>query len=90
MTVRTGTVVDISTTGCFVLTMDDVQNNELIRVEIRLIGGTWISLWGEIVYQVPEIGFGLKFTDIGQTSKDVIALLVDYSLMEKTLTESAA
>ena len=51
----TGTVTDISVGGCFVLTEDRVQLNELIRLELQLLGGKSISIWGEIVYRAPDI-----------------------------------
>lgn len=48
---RTGTIVDISSTGCFLLTRDDVTPKELIRIEIQLPTERWIYLWAEVVYQ---------------------------------------
>ena len=56
-----GTIVDISSTGCFILTPDDVKPKELIRLEIVLPTGRRIYLWGEVVYQIPEMGFALRY-----------------------------
>lgn len=58
---RAGTVVDLSLTGCFVLTADEVRPGELIRLEIDLPEGGAINLWGEVVYKIPEMGFGVRF-----------------------------
>ena len=57
-----GEIVDLSTTGCFVLSDDKVRPGELIRLEIRLPKGAALYLWGEVVYQMTEIGFGVRFT----------------------------
>lgn len=58
---REGTVTDISTAGCFVLTEDiGVEKRELIRIELLLPGGV-ITLWGHVIYKADEIGFGLRF-----------------------------
>jgi hypothetical protein len=58
---REGTVTDISTAGCFVLTEDiGVEKRELIRIELLLPGGV-ITLWGHVIYKADEIGFGIRF-----------------------------
>ncbi|HEX8494021.1 MAG TPA: PilZ domain-containing protein [Pyrinomonadaceae bacterium] len=74
---RTGTVVDISSTGCFLLTRDDVTPKELIRVEIQLPTERWIYLWAEVVYQLSEIGFALRFTGSTETEQTMLNLLLD-------------
>ena len=74
---RTGTVVDISSTGCFLLTRDDVSPKELIRVEIQLPTERWIYLWAEVVYQLSEIGFALRFTGSTETEQTMLNLLLD-------------
>lgn len=58
---RDGTVTDISTAGCFVLTEDiGVEKRELIKIELLLPGGV-VTLWGQIIYKADEIGFGVRF-----------------------------
>lgn len=56
-----GTVTDISTAGCFVLTEDiGVERRELVKIEVLLPGGV-ITLWGSVIYKADEIGFGVRF-----------------------------
>ena len=58
---RAGTVTDISTAGCFVLTEDiGVERRELVKIELVLPGGV-ITLWGYVIYKADEIGFGVRF-----------------------------
>ncbi len=57
-----GSIVDLSSTGCFILTNDRVNLGELIRIEIELFKDNWVFLWGEVVYQISEMGFALRFT----------------------------
>ncbi len=58
---RDGTVTDISTAGCFVLTEDlGVERRELVKIELLLPGGV-ITLWGTVIYKADEIGFGVRF-----------------------------
>lgn len=78
LTRREGKIVDISSTGCFLLTADDVQRGELIRLEILSPEGPWVYLWGEVVYQVSEMGFAVHFT--GATDGELATLegLLEY------------
>lgn len=78
LTSREGKVVDLSATGCFLLTADEVQRGELIRLEIRTPDGPWLYLWGEVVYQVSEMGFAVHFT--GTTASEAASLrgLLEY------------
>jgi hypothetical protein len=82
-----GTITDISGSGCFILTIDQVEIHELLRVEFQLLSGKWINVWGEVVYRAPEIGFGLRFTGTTEEEQRVIDLLVRYARLEKSLTE---
>ena len=79
LTRRDGRVVDISATGCFILTPDDVQPEELIRLEIRLPTGRWIYLWGEVVYKIEEMGFAVRFTGSDELELQMLGMLIDYA-----------
>ena len=74
-----GTVVDLSTTGCFILTSDLAAHDELIRLELELPTGGAIYLWGEIVYKISEMGFGLRFTGVSAADRAMLELLIDYA-----------
>lgn len=74
---RTGTIVDISSTGCFLLTRDEVTPKELIRIAIQLPTERWIHLWAEVVYQISEMGFALRFTGTTETEQTMLELMLD-------------
>ena len=73
-----GMVVDLSVTGCFILTPDQVRTKELIRIEIEMPTGGRVYLWGEVVYQISEMGFALRFTGITEREETMLKLLVNY------------
>jgi hypothetical protein len=54
-----------------------VTPKELIRVEIQLPTERWIYLWAEVVYQLSEIGFALRFTGSTETEQTMLNLLLD-------------
>lgn len=58
---RDGTITDISTAGCFILTDDLVENGDLVKIELILPGGK-VTLWGHVIYTAEEIGFGVRFS----------------------------
>jgi hypothetical protein len=76
---RDGMVTDISSNGCFILTADEVQPGELIRLEICLPTGRWIFLWGEVVYKTDEMGFALRFNGGDETELQMLELLLEYA-----------
>lgn len=78
LTRRAGTIVDISATGCFILTRDDVQQRELIRLDVESPTGRNLCLWGEVVYRAPEMGFALNFTGTDPTEQRMLGLLIEY------------
>ncbi|HEV2861763.1 MAG TPA: PilZ domain-containing protein [Pyrinomonadaceae bacterium] len=72
-----GTVVDLSITGCFILTPDAVQPKELVRLDIQLPAGGGLMLWGEVVYVVEDMGFALRFTGMDEGERKVIEALME-------------
>jgi PilZ domain len=56
-----GSISDISPSGCFLLTRGDVKAGEVVRLWINFPNSQTISQWGEVVYPVNEMGFGLRF-----------------------------
>ena len=61
-----GLVVDLSEAGCFILTSDRVVPRETVRLELRPRWGGRVYVWGEVVYQVAEMGFALSFVRDGE------------------------
>jgi hypothetical protein len=83
-----GHIVDLSATGCFVLTSDRVKPKELIRVEIQLPTEGWMYLWGEVVYQIEEMGFALRFTGMSEMEEAMLNLLLNF-MREETSNGTA-
>lgn len=59
---RRGEITDLSVNGCFILTDDQVNTGESIKLEILQPRSGHLFLQGEVIYQMPEIGFGVRFT----------------------------
>ena len=81
---RPGIISDISANGCFILTSDEVEKGELVRLEIETPTEGWIFLWGEVVYLIAEMGFAVQFTGAGESEQAMLALLIDYYRLEQS------
>ena len=84
-----GTIVDLSTTGCFILTSDLAAQEELIRLEVELPTGGVIYLWGEVVYKLSEMGFALRFTGMADAEREMLDLLLDYVRFNEATSAAA-
>ena len=71
---KEGTIVDLSIGGCFILTAHLVETGELIRLEME----NSLIVWGEVIYQIAEMGFALRFTAaIGEEGQQIARLILE-------------
>jgi len=75
-----GSIVDLSITGCFILSDDKVRVGELIRVEIQPPKQGPLYVWGEVIYQIPEMGFAVHFTGADDSDLQRLGWLVKAEL----------
>lgn len=69
---ETGTVTDLSRTGCFLLTGGKVEVKELVWLQINLTETQIVNFWAEVVDEASEIGFALKFNSSSSPEDDAI------------------
>lgn len=85
-----GLVVDVSLTGCFILTPDRVTTGELLRLEIRTAAHESIYLWGEVVYQISEMGFAVRFTHLSDDEHRPLAFVIHQARLAERRRETAS
>lgn len=64
-----GTISDISATGCFILCSGAVEDGENVRIFLPTERGNIAVVWGEVVNHVEEIGFAMRFIEIGNNER---------------------
>jgi hypothetical protein len=64
-----GSVCDLSSTGCFVLTGGEVTPGELARLDLR-VTNEMLTVWGTVVYTIGEMGFAVRFLFGGREEED--------------------
>lgn len=67
-----GTLSDVSETGCFVLGGADVSDGDQVKVFIPIGGGIKVEFAGEVRNHVFEIGFAVHFFDLSDAQKGVL------------------
>lgn len=80
LTQQEGTIVDLSRTGCFVLSGGKLEPNELIRLEITLSDGERVYPWAEVTQAVEDIGFSVRFTSIDEDERERLEEFVKRAL----------
>lgn len=72
-----GTVSDISTSGCFIMTGGMVVAGELVCMELSVPAVCRMQLWGNVVYSFEPIGFALRFSDMKANEQTMLARLIE-------------
>lgn len=67
---------DLSPGGCFVDTIGQAAVGEAVTIRLRLPAGDWIELRGEVTYQYPNMGFGVRFTGASDEDRRRLEWLV--------------
>ena len=73
-----GSVSDLSSTGCFILTGGEVETRELVRMDL-LLRDEVATLWGNVVYAIPEMGFAVRFLFGSENDNEIIARVISYA-----------
>jgi hypothetical protein len=81
---RQGTISDISVSGCFVLCSGDVADGNAVSVEFHLARAKAIALRGEVVNHHDEIGFAMRFTEVGKKESAFLKKLVERAGKQKS------
>ena len=71
-----GSICDLSSAGCFVLTGGEVTVGELVRLEIHSPERVDL-VWGEVVYAITEMGFALRFAFAGEDDQRAFDELIE-------------
>lgn len=67
---------DISEGGCFIDTIGHAAVGETLDFKLLLPDGERIPVQGEVVYELPRIGFGVRFTNISDPDRERLKALL--------------
>lgn len=72
-----GTLNDISSSGCFILTGGRYEDGEIVRLYLPMSDGRRVEFLGEIVNHVNEMGFAVRFIDLSEAQKEFLLNFVE-------------
>ncbi|HBB95361.1 MAG TPA: hypothetical protein DC054_08210 [Blastocatellia bacterium] len=70
-----GSVCDLSSSGCFVLTGGEVTAGELLRMDLISADGI-ATFWGNVVYGINEMGFAVRFVFGSEADKQAVERII--------------
>ena len=69
-------VTDLSEGGCYLSSVGDVRQGEIVGFRILLPDGDWLYLEGEVRHHTPKTGFGVQFVDLNQEQQEKLQELL--------------
>jgi len=72
----TGTICDLNTSGCYLLTGDSVARGETVHVFIQAGGEVNVQFTGEVINLQDEIGFAVKFDRLSEDQRRLLDELI--------------
>jgi hypothetical protein len=75
---QAGKFTNLSRGGCFIQTRADVRTDSTVVFRLRLPTDRWLRLQGTVAHTARRVGFGLRFTDLSETDRGMLALLEEY------------
>ncbi len=70
---------NLSGDGCYVESPVPVAVGEQFPLEIKVPTGRWVRLDGKVTYHQPMAGFGVRFINLSELEREILALLIDYT-----------
>jgi len=61
-----GVVTDLSAGGCFVESVEQVREGDLVKLRLNIPGRGDLTVWGNVVFWVTDTGFGVRFSAYSQ------------------------
>lgn len=71
-------VRNLSLVGCTLEGSENVVNREVLKVELKVPDGGWLTLQGEVVFRTPGGSFGVYFANLQGEARESIANLIEH------------
>ena len=70
---------NINAGGCFIETDERAAKGAILDFAIHLPTGRWLQLQGEVTYEHPPVGLGLRFTELSSEEQELLALVIEFT-----------
>lgn len=69
-------VTNLSENGCYLSSVGDVRQGEIVGFRVLLPDDDWLYLEGEVRHHTPHTGFGVQFIDLNEEQTAKLAFLL--------------
>ncbi len=69
-------VDEIGLGGCYIQSLGEVTDGERVAFQLQTHEGRWLILHGEVVYQHPAMGFGVRFLPLAPATEQQLAEII--------------
>ena len=73
---REARISDLSLSGCFIDIVVNVSVGETVFFKLCTPSGQWVELSGEVIYHMPNFGFGIRFTDLPEEKQKLLKQII--------------
>lgn len=70
-------ITDLSEGGCYIDTLGEASEGEILTFKVLLPGGDWLFLSGEVAHKNAPLGFGVRFADLTEDQLEKLRLLIE-------------
>lgn len=77
--IRGARISDVSPGGCYIDTISPANEGESVSFEFKNPAGARLKFTGTVAYVLPNMGFGIKFTDLTDQHKAAIEQIMKAS-----------
>ncbi len=74
----TARITDLSDGGCYMDSLSEVTIGELLTLKLKLPGGEWLELTGEVAHHTPPVGFGVRFVNLSDEQTGALRSFIEY------------
>ncbi len=73
-------ITNLSEGGCFLDSVGDVRQGEIVGFRVLLPDGDWLYLEGEVRHHTVGIGFGVQFTELNDEQTEKLRWLLQLAI----------
>ena len=73
---REARISDLSVEGCFIDTILEVNAGEPVVFDVHLPTGQPVRLSGKVAYNMPRIGFGVRFDELSEENAQLLKQII--------------
>lgn len=73
---RPARITNLAAGGCYLDTVGEVQEGEIVGFRVLLPDGDWLYLEGEVRHRAAGTGFGVRFIDLNEEQEEKLQWLL--------------